>query len=159
MTLMNSPAGGGRRARRRIRLLLVWVAVTGIAFTGARAVRKALNEAHALARWAAVEPDSVTRFEQGLGRARALLSRERIVGYASVAPNEKLMTLGYEQQTHRFILAQYALAPLVVSRSVDRRWVFADFPTAVALREFAARKGYAIRWNQEGRGVLEAAPR
>jgi len=152
------PLTGRRRLVLRLRLALAWTVLVGIALTGSQhAMRGALINARAI--WAPPAADPVTEFEQGLAEAQAVLAGERFVGYAFEGANHNLMTLGYAEQTRRFFLAQYALAPVVVLRHRGYPWLFADFRTTAALQQFAAQNGYAIRWVRGGRGVLEAQQR
>src|SRR2546430_813904 len=78
-------------------------------------------------RWPPPLPDEVSGFERDLTPARGLLSGVQVAGYASDAPNDRLMNLGYEDQTRRYFLAQYALAPTILSREGTHAWLFVDF--------------------------------
>lgn len=142
----------------RLRLFVLWGAVAAICALSARTALVALAGAGAPERRPPGVEDAVTEFERRLEPARALLSGNRVIGYASDIPNDRLMNIGYHEHTRRYFLAQYALAPTRLAIQGNYRWFFVDFPSEQAMREHAVRAGYAVRWNDAGRALLETLP-
>jgi anti-sigma factor RsiW len=99
--------------------------------------------------------DEIARLEADLrGASRALTGHSRVL-YASSVPNGSLKTLGFEEQTRRFFIAQYALAPRVVILVGRPGRVFGDFAGPGELQAYAAEHGYRLLWSRGGLGVME----
>jgi hypothetical protein len=133
-------------------LLAVALLVTGLARVGQLA--RTVWVYYRQAQW----EDEVSRIERGFAPVRRHLAGYHRVGYASAIPNDRLMGLGYADQTWRYFLAQYAVAPVIVSRRPGVFPLLADFETVAALDDFARTHGYAIRWRQGGFGLLDRRP-
>ena len=100
--------------------------------------------------------DGVGEHDRAWTPARPLLTGVRVVGYAADLPNTTLMRIGYGDQTLRYFLAQYSLAPTRIDFTVVHDQMIADFRTGEAMNAYAAEHGYAIRWHDGGRALLEA---
>jgi hypothetical protein len=103
--------------------------------------------------------DEVTRFERTVAPVRAHLGGLQRVGYVSGVSPDLLMNRGQAEATWRYFMAQYAVAPVIVTRRPDVTPLLADLGTAEALAGFAAARGYRIVWQKDGVGLLDAAPR
>jgi hypothetical protein len=139
------------------RALPYYLVVAGIALNGLMSAANSLRSVRA-ATWPAPN-DWMVKLDETFGRARPYIGGRREIGYVTSIPNEKLMTIGYGDETARYFIAQYALAPTVLSRTPGPPMLFTDFPNEVALRDFANRNLYAIVWNKGGTGVLESQSR
>jgi len=96
----------------------------------------------------------IERLDADLRGASAALAGHGRVLYASSVPNERLKSLGFEDQNRRFFIAQYALAPRVIVLRGDAGRVIGDFPDAAGLDGFARQRGYRVLWRRGGLGVM-----
>ena len=103
--------------------------------------------------------DEVTRAERTFEPIRTRLAGRRYVGYATDVPNGALMGLGYADQTWRYFLAQFALAPAIVSRKPGVLPVVADFATPARFDAFVIAHGHRVVWRHGGLGLLEGPSR
>jgi hypothetical protein len=102
--------------------------------------------------------DEVSRIDREFAPLRAHLAGLHRIGYVSAIPNDRLMGVGYADQTWRYFLAQYSIAPVIVSRRPGVFPLLADFETVGALDDFARTRGYSIRWRQGGLALLDPRP-
>jgi hypothetical protein len=84
------------------------------------------------------QPDAVTQTEQRLRPASAALPRHGVVGYLS--DEDSYTTPGMR----RYYLTQYALAPLVVSRSARKEFVLGNFKEPSMAGELARENGLSL---------------
>ncbi len=84
------------------------------------------------------KPDAVTRVEERLKPAAAVLPRFGVVGYLS--DEDSFTTAGMR----RYYLTQYALAPLVVSRSAQGEFVLGNFKDPSKAVELARQSGLSV---------------
>lgn len=136
---------------------LVWIFALAFASAAVVAARRDyLNQRPAQA-LAEMTRDEGLRGDARFSRLRPALPPFGLVGYFAASTGNP----GADDQ--HFILAQYALAPLILRRDTQARFIAANFPTGQSLRE-AIRATPALRivWEDPrvpGLAVLEnAAP-
>lgn len=108
-----------------------------LAFAWAASARNDLRTSYWawLKRW---KPDPVTRVEERLRPAAAVLPRFGVIGYLS--DEDSYTTSGMR----RYYLTQYALAPRVVSRSTQKELVLGNFKEPSAAFELARQNGLRL---------------
>jgi len=85
-----------------------------------------------------LKPSAVAQTEQRLRPAGAVLPRHGVVGYLS--DEDSYTTPGMR----RYYLTQYALAPLVVSRSTRKEFVLGNFREPSKAAELARQNGLSL---------------
>jgi hypothetical protein len=126
-----------RSPRMRVGLLLIGL------FVGL-AELQALRTAYATYR-TIERPDEVSRHEARLQALKQVLPRHGLVGYVSDEPPETrdAASAAARQAFKRYLLTQYALVPIVLSRGPDGDLVVGDF-TPSAPDGVAAPPGFVM---------------
>ena len=106
----------------------IWIGLVLIALFVGVSQLQALRSAFAAYRTLG-RPDEVSRHEARLQALRRALPGHGVVGYVSDAPGARMDPASSEarQAFKRYLLTQYALAPIVVLRSLDADLVVGDF--------------------------------
>jgi hypothetical protein len=109
----------------------LWIGLVLIALFVGVSQLQALRSAFAAYRTLG-RPDEVSRHEARLQALRRALPGHGVVGYVSDAPAAGIDPASSEarQAFKRYLLTQYALAPLVVLRSIEAELVVGDFSAA-----------------------------
>lgn len=99
----------------------------------------------------APSPDGVTAFESRFAGLRAMLPAQGVIGYMT-EPGSTMDPTDAQAEHH---LAQYALAPVIVTPAADRRYVVGNFHQVVTVGTLREKGFKLVREFGNGIALLE----
>ncbi|MCX5659334.1 MAG: hypothetical protein NTW19_06375 [Planctomycetota bacterium] len=117
---------------------ICWIAALAFAGVAVRASWIDLRDNHPADAVADSRKDVALRAEARFGRLRPVLPPFGVVGYLAGKTGNP------EADNQYYVLVQYALAPLIVHRSIDAMYVAANFPDSATLQQ-ALRENPTLR--------------